>query len=192
QIHGLPKEWGPMPFKKTRATPSLGTPAESDDITGGIGWNGVGEIQRFVESGGLLITLGSGSMLPLEGGIVRGVRREAGGVPRSSAGGGAAAAAAAQLAETRTPGSHLRVTFTQPDHPIAYGYPAQTHVFRQNYALYSVPRRWLRMAYCTTCLDGPLDASGVVMEWGARDGAPLVVSGQAWGEDNLIGRPALF
>ncbi len=192
QIHGLPKEWGPMPFKKTRATPSLGTPAESDDITGGIGWGGLGEIQRFVESGGLLITLGSGSMLPLEGGIVRGVRREAGGVPRSSAGGGAAAAAAAQLAETRTPGSHLRVTFTQPDHPIAYGYPAQTHVFRQNYALYSVPRRWLRMAYCTTCLDGPFDTSGVVMEWGARDGAPLVVSGQAWGEDNLIGRPAIF
>jgi hypothetical protein len=30
------------------------------------------------------------------------------------------------------------------------------------------------------------------MEWGDRDGAPLVVSGQAWGEDNLVGRPAIF
>jgi len=28
---------GPMPFKKSSATPSLGTPAQSDDITGGIG-----------------------------------------------------------------------------------------------------------------------------------------------------------
>jgi hypothetical protein len=192
QIHGLPKTWGPMPFKKTSATPSHGTPAESDDITGGIGWNGLSEIQRFIENGGLLITLGNGSMLPLEGGIVRGVRRESGGVPRSSAGGGAAAAAASQFTETRTPGSHLRVSFTQPEHPIAYGYAPHTHVFRQNYALYSVPRRWLRMAYCTTCLDGPFDPSGVVMEWGDRDGAPLVVSGQAWGEDNLIGRPAIF
>src|SRR2546429_2980301 len=30
---------------------------------------------RSVDAGGLLITLGSGSMLPLEGGMVRGVRR---------------------------------------------------------------------------------------------------------------------
>src|SRR3984957_8049188 len=92
QIHGIPRAWGPMPFKKTPATPSFGTPAESDDITGGIGWGGLGERQRFVESGGLLITLGNGSMLPLEAGIVRGVRRESGGVPRSSQGGGPAGA----------------------------------------------------------------------------------------------------
>ena len=192
QIQGIPKAWGPMAFKKTSATPSLGTPAESDDITGGIGWSGVGELQRFVDSGGLLITLGSGSMLPLEAGIVRGVRRESGGVPRSSQGGGAAAAAAANDAVTRTPGAHLRVTFLRPDHPIAYGYSTHTHVFRQNFPLYAMPRHWLRMAYCTTCLDGPVDPSGVVMQWGDTDGKPFVISGQAWGEGNLIGRPAIF
>jgi hypothetical protein len=191
QIQGIPKAWGPMPFKKTSATPSLGTPASSEDITGGIGWNGLVELQRYVDSGGLLITLGSGSTLALEGGIVRGVRRESGGVPRSTQGGGAAAAAAANDAVTRTPGSHLRVSFARPDHPIAYGYPARTHVFRQNFPLYATPRRWLRMAYCTGCLDGPIDPSGVVLEWGDRDGLPLVVSGQAWGGGNLIGRPAV-
>lgn len=192
QIEGIPKAWGPMPFKKTRLTPSHGTPAWSDDITGGIGYAGLGEIQRFVESGGLLITLGSGSMLPLEGGIVRGIRRESGGVPRSSQGGGSASAAAAQDAETRTPGSHLRVTFARPDHPIAYGYPSHTYVFRQNFPLYALPRHWLRMAYCTTCLDGPVDPRGVVLEWGDREGAPFVVSGQAWGEQNLLGRAAIL
>jgi hypothetical protein len=192
QIQGIPKAWGPMPFKKTAATPSHGTPASSDDITGGIGWSGVAELQRFVDSGGLLITLGSGSMLPLEGGIVRGVRRESGGVPRSTQGGGTAAAAAANDAVTRTPGAHLRVTFARPDHPIAYGYPARTYVFRQNFPLYATPRRWLRMAYCTGCLDGPVDPSGVVLEWGDRDGQPLVISGQAWGEGGLIGRPAIL
>jgi hypothetical protein len=181
-----------MPFEKTRATPSHGTPAASKDITGGIGWQGLAEIQGFVEQGGLMITLGSGSMLALEGGIVRGVRRDSGGVPRSAGSGGAASAAAAQEALTRTPGAHVRVTFAQPDHPIAYGYPAHTFVFRQNFPLYATPRRWLRMAFCTTCLDGPVDPSGVVMEWGDRDGAPFVVSGQAWGETNLIGRPAIL
>ncbi len=192
QIHGLPKIWGPMPYKKTPLTPSFGTPVESDDITGGIGWEGLAQLQHFVEDGGLLVTLGSGSMLALEGGIVRFVRRVAGGVPRSTQGGGAASAAAAQQAPTRTPGAHVRVTFARPEHPLAYGYAPRTSVFRQNFPLYDAPRRWLRMAYCTTCLDGPEDRRGIVLEWGDRDGAPFVVSGQAWGEQWLVGRPAIL
>jgi len=192
QIEGLPAAWGPMPFKKTQATPSLGTPAESDDITGGIGWGGLAELQRFVDSGGLLITLGNGSMLPLEAGLVRGVRRESGGVPRSSQGGGAAAAAAGQSSATRTPGAHVRVSFAEPAHPIAYGYAPRSYVFRQNFPIYSSPLHWLRMSYCNTCLDGPPDPSGVVLEWGDPEGGPFVVSGQAWGEENLIGHPAIL
>jgi hypothetical protein len=192
QIEGLPKIWSPMPFKKTVETPSFGTPAESDDITGGIGYEGLAQIQRFIEDGGLMVTLGSGTTLALEGGLVRFVRRSSGGVPRSTAGGGAGSAAASQLAATRTPGAHVRVTFDRADHPIAYGYPAHTYVFRQNFPLYNIPRHWLRMAYCTTCLDGPEDRSGMVMEWGDTDGKPFVESGQAWGEENLIGRPAIL
>lgn len=192
QIQGIPKKWSPMAFRKTAATPSLGTPAESEDITGGIGYEGLAQIQQFVEQGGLMITLGSGTMLALEGGIVRGVRRSSGGVPRSSQGGGSESAFAAQSAVTRTPGAHVRVTFDRPDHPIAYGYSAHTYVFRQNFPLYSMPRKWLRMAYCTTCLDGPEDRSSVVLEWGDTDGAPFLVSGQVWGEHNLTGRPAIL
>ncbi|GAC1451812.1 MAG: M14 family metallopeptidase [Steroidobacteraceae bacterium] len=192
QIEGLPGTWGPMAFTKTSATPSLGTPAASADITGGIGYAGLAELQKFIAAGGLLITLGNGSMLPLESGLVRGVRREAGGTPRSTQGGGAAAAAASQNAETRTPGAHVRVSFARPGHPIAYGYGPHTWVFRQNFALYAVPRRWLRMAYCTVCLDGPIDRHSIVLEWGDQSGAPFVVSGQAWGEENLIGRAAIM
>ena len=192
QIEGLPKAWSPMPFKKTPQTPSFGTPAESDDITGGIGYEGLAQIQHFIEDGGLMVTLGSGSMLALEGGLVRFVRRSSGGVPRSAAGGGGASSAAAQQAGTRTPGAHVRVTFDRPHHPIAYGYPTHTWVFRQNFPLYNTPRRWLRMAYCTTCLDGPEDRSGIVMEWGDSENKDFVVSGQAWGEENLTGRPAIL
>ena len=192
QIEGLPRAWSPMPFKKTMQTPSFGTPAESDDITGGIGYEGLAQIQRFIENGGLMVTLGSGSMLALEGGLVRFVRRSSGGVPRSAAGGGGSSSAAAQQAGTRTPGAHVRVTFDRTRHPISYGYPTHTWVFRQNFPLYNTPRRWLRMAYCTTCLDGPEDRSGIVMEWGDSENKDFVVSGQAWGEENLIGRPAIL
>src|SRR5437879_11762171 len=104
-----------MPFKKTPQTPSFGTPAESDDITGGIGYEGLAQIQRFIEDGGLMVTLGSGSMLALEGGLARFVRRSSGGVPRS-AGGGGSSSAAAQQAGTRTPGAHVRVTSDRPHH----------------------------------------------------------------------------
>ena len=192
QIHGILRSSGPLAFKKTAQTPSHGTPAESDDITGGIGWEGLAQIQRYIERGGLMVTLGSGTMLALEGGIVRGVRRAAGGVPRSTAGSGAEAAAAATQSATRTPGTHVRVSFARPDHPIAYGYPARTHVFRENYPLYATPLRWLQMAYCTGCLDGPVDPGGVVLEWGDREGAPFVVSGQAWGESGFLGHPAIL
>src|SRR6204780_3451259 len=88
QIEGLPKTWSPMPFKKTAQTPSFGTPAESDDITGGIGYEGLAQIQRFIEDGGPMVTLGTASMLALEGGLGRFGRRSSGGVPRGTAGGG--------------------------------------------------------------------------------------------------------
>jgi hypothetical protein len=55
-----------------------------------------------------------------------------------------------------------------------------------------MPRRWLRMAYCTSCLDGPVDTRNVVMQWGGEGADPFVVSGQAWGAENLIGRPAII
>ena len=32
----------------------------------------------------------------------------------------------------------------------------------------------------------------MVMEWGDADANSFVVSGQAWGEENLIGRPAIL
>ncbi len=48
------------------------------------------------------------------------------------------------------------------------------------------------MAYCSTCLDGPEDPSGVVLRWGDPSTDSFVVSGQAWGEANLIGRPAIL
>ena len=56
-------------------------------------------------------------------------------------------------------------------------------VFRQNFPLYAAPRRWLRMAYCTTCLDGPIDRPQRRDAVGRPgSGEPFLVSGQVWGE----------
>lgn len=171
QIHGIAATNGPIPFTRTAEFPSLGAPVASEDITGGPGYVGLESIRRFVEEGGVLLTLGVGSTLALEGGLVRNVQR-------------------AHSTTVFTPGSELRATFARPDHPIAYGYASETSVFRTNTPVYDVPRRWLTMAYCTSCLDGPVDALPVVLRWGGS--GPMVVSGGMRGEAGLAGRPAIL
>jgi hypothetical protein len=81
-----------------------------------------------------MITLGNGSALPLEGGLVRGVQR----------GGGSG---------VYTPGVELKVKFTRPEHPLAYGYAAETSAFRTDLSVYSVR---------------PRDQRFVVLQWGLR------------------------
>ncbi len=183
QIHGLQATAGAMAFAATPDFPSLGRPAASDDITGGPGWAGLAALTRFVEEGGTLLTLGNGSALVLEGGLVRFVRR-------------------AWDTGIRTPGAELRARFAMRNHPIAYGYGNATSVFRFDYPVYDLPRRWQRMAYCTSCLDGPVDMRSVVLQWGTaapgeHDAAgpgveTMVVSGGVLGEDELEGRPAIL
>jgi hypothetical protein len=189
QIRGIEPVAGPMPFTATPEFPSHGTPAASDDITGGIGWTGMSSLQAFVEEGGVLVTLGNGSALALDSGLLPGMRR-------------------APDRGISTPGAALRASFDWPDHPIAYGYPARTTAFRSNYPVYDVPVRWPEMAYCTSCLQGPLDRRRIVLQWGTRDavreddngadagsasgGESMVVSGGARNVEALDGMPAIL
>ncbi len=175
QIHGIQATAGPMSFAATPDFPSLGRPAESNDITGGPGWEGLAALTRFVKEGGALLTLGNGSTLVLESGLVRNVRR-------------------ALDTGIRTPGAELVAHFAKPDTPLGYGYSDTTSVFRADFPIYDLPRRWLRMAYCTSCLDGPVDPRWLVLQWGLADPAAgsMIVSGGALGETELAGRPAIL
>jgi hypothetical protein len=80
---------------------------ESDDVTGGMGLAGVLEIERFVEAGGVLVTLGGASFFPAEFGLAR--RVDAG---RPSA-------------QFYAPGPIVEAEITQPSHPVFYGYTAK-------------------------------------------------------------------
>ncbi len=89
-----------------------------------------------------------------------------------------------------TPGTELRLRFPDPAHPLARGYGAETSVFRGAMPVYETPRRWLETAYCTSCLDGPVDRGPVAAEWGGS--GPMVVSGGMRGEGQLAGKPAIL
>jgi hypothetical protein len=68
-LNGRPMTGPPIPWKKSAATPHLGQWDETDDIRPGMGPEGLATLRRFVERGGLLITSGNSSRLPIEMGF---------------------------------------------------------------------------------------------------------------------------
>ena len=65
-INGRPMIGPPIPWKKTSATPNLGKWDETDDIRPGMGLDGLSTLRRFIERGGLLITEGNTTRLPVD------------------------------------------------------------------------------------------------------------------------------
>jgi hypothetical protein len=181
-----------MPYTRTEEYPSHGSPRSSPDITGGLGYRGLANLQQFVESGGVLITLGGASSLPLDGGFVRHVRR-------------------ARVKDLQNPGSEIRARFVRPDHPLAYGYPEVTSVHRAGLPLYETREAdlgWIVLQWGTepprfddpkAADDGPWGAGTEADESDEEDdaedddtSAPLIVSGGIKGGDELQGKPAIL
>jgi hypothetical protein len=108
-VFDIPPVGKPLPYRKSIQFKSLGMYGESDDVTGGMGLAGVLEIEKFVEAGGVLVTLGGASFFPAEYGLAR--RVDAG---RPSA-------------QFYAPGPIVEAEITQPSHPMFYGY-ASKHV----------------------------------------------------------------
>jgi hypothetical protein len=117
-VHGIDPKYGPLAYTTTPEFPSHGIPDASADITGGMGFQGLMSLDKFLRHGGVLVALANSGVLPVEGGLVRGVGRVSGGF--------------------NSPGSELRAKVLRPEHPIAYGYEERTHVFRGNGPLWDV------------------------------------------------------
>jgi hypothetical protein len=73
-VNGLPMRGDPIPWKGSDLTPNMaGSPDTSDDIRGGMGLQGVLHLKKFVEAGGVFVTITGNSAIPLEYGLVDGV-----------------------------------------------------------------------------------------------------------------------
>jgi hypothetical protein len=84
-INGLPKRvaadgtdvGGPIPWKRTELTPNLvtadGQPDTTEDMRGGMGFEGLAHLKEFIEQGGLFLCFSSNAVLPIELGITTGV-----------------------------------------------------------------------------------------------------------------------
>jgi hypothetical protein len=93
----------PIPYKKTDLTPNLGVLDSSDDIRGGMGFEGLLELSKFVQEGGTLITEGSTASMMAEYDLGAGVTVE-------------------HPADLFARGTILRGVFADLKSPIAYGY----------------------------------------------------------------------
>jgi hypothetical protein len=63
----------PQPWKKTELTPNLGRQASTDDMRGGLEFEGVIHLRDFVKAGGVFITMANGSALPIQLGLAQGI-----------------------------------------------------------------------------------------------------------------------
>ncbi len=180
QIHGIDRKFSPLAYTKTPEFPDLGFPVASEDITGGIGWSGMAELQKFVEGGGTLITLGNGTSLPLDGGLVSGIERVRGD------------------GNVWTPGVELVARFARPSHFLAYGYSEQTSLFRDSLPVYGLRKVDRGLAVLRWGTRPPADerdaddAEGKSTAESADKPVPMLVSGGIKGEDALEGRPAIL
>jgi hypothetical protein len=114
-LRGLPMRGDPRPWKNSAETPNFVAPGldSTDDIRGGLGYQGLANLERFVREGGLLIAVQASAALPVAGGMTEMVN----------------------VSDPRTmqaPGSVVLSTIDDKKSPITYGYDDKLYVyFRQ-------------------------------------------------------------
>ncbi len=110
-VHGLPMRGTPIPWKQSELTPNFGTsPDQTDDIRGGLGLQGLVKIQKFVEDGGLFITIAGNASVPVDFGLIDGV-------------------SITPARELKVRGSVLDSLVADATSPIAYGYSERVPVY---------------------------------------------------------------
>jgi hypothetical protein len=124
-VYDIEPRGKPLAYTRTDRFKYLGQYGESEDITGGMGLTGAAEFQKFVEEGGLLVTLGAASFFPTEFGLTRHLD------------------ASRPTAQFYAPGPIVEATVRRPEHPIFYGYGKSALPVRYaNGPLLSVPERF--------------------------------------------------
>jgi hypothetical protein len=104
-VNGLPKHApDATPWKKSDLTPTFGqAPDTADDIRGGIELAGLVNLKKFVDDGGIFVTIGGNASLPIDYGMVEGL-------------------SIVQTRDLAARGAVLRAQFNDRKSPLSYGY----------------------------------------------------------------------
>jgi hypothetical protein len=119
-VNGMPMRGDPIPWKASTLTPNFAnSPDQTDDMRGGMGVTGVANLQKFIEGGGLFITIGGISQVPIDYGITNGVSIQ-------------------QPDKLQARGSIYNSIFSDRKSPIAYGYDAGLPLYFNQTPLFQV------------------------------------------------------
>jgi hypothetical protein len=120
-VNGLPMNWGnPLPWEKTELTPNLvGKNDSTPDMRPGLGWAGVAKLQKFVNDGGVLLTVMDTAQFAAQAGITTGV---------TSAG----------SEKLKIVGSVVGTRLVDGASPIAYGYGEKVAAYCDNGPVFSL------------------------------------------------------
>jgi hypothetical protein len=103
-VNGTPRIGDPVPWKQSDLMPNVGgSPDQTDDTRGGMGLEGIVKLAKFIDAGGLFVTITGNASIPLDYGLIEGVGIQA-------------------TPELRARGSILSSTIADKRSPIAYGY----------------------------------------------------------------------
>lgn len=103
-VNGIPMRGDPIPWKASDVTPNLGnSPDTTDDMRGGMGLEGLTNLSRFIDEGGLFVTIAGNDSIPIDYGLIDAV-------------------SITQTRELRARGSVLNSTISDKRSPITYGY----------------------------------------------------------------------
>jgi uncharacterized membrane protein YgcG len=119
-VNGMPKRGDPIPWKASTVTPNFAnSPDQTDDMRGGMNVAGVANLQKFIEDGGLFITIGTVAQVPIDYGITNGVSIQ-------------------QADKLQARGSIYNSTFSDRKSPIAYGYDSGLPIYFSQAPLFQV------------------------------------------------------
>jgi hypothetical protein len=118
-INGLPMYGNALPWKTTTLTPNLGKTDETDDMRPGLGWTGLMNLQKFVSSGGVLITAMDTSDFAVTYNFTPGV-------------------SIARAQRLRAIGDILRIKAVDSASPIAYGYGDSLAMYCSNGPIFNL------------------------------------------------------
>jgi len=186
-VHGIDTKWSPIAYAPSERFPNIGRIDQSQDITGGMGFRGLVNLEDFLHAGGTLITLGGGSLIPVELGLVRHIDKI---TPKGFF----------------NPGSVIRAMVTDPSSFITCGYDSLTTVFRGTGPLFTVSKNYRCLTvlqYGTKHMDEEDESEpsdeGEYAEEEPEKSAPakqkestICMSGLVKGEQHLDGRPAVL
>jgi hypothetical protein len=163
---GLDPKFSPLPYRPEIGYPSLGVHSETNDMTGGMGYEGLAAIRDFVDGGGTLITLGSATTLPVHFGLVRDI----------------------SLADPQglfVPGSVVQGRVTRAAHPIAWGYDEHVPLINRFGPYLNVPSSMDGRVVLRYGSVEELFLSGLVINRSALADRPAVVSVPV-GQGNIV------